>query len=159
MRLLAMMMGALLVGACGDDGGTEADTADTQQAETTPDTSAETTAETSETTPAPVTWDDVYPIFVASCTPCHGGATPSSGPSGGHSIASADKAVAYQASQRDATHSKCSGKKIGECALIRIQDGSMPASGDCQDPKTAKCPDQDAQALIQQWVNDGMLEQ
>ena len=177
---------ALSMGACGDNGGTSADTAqaqdtaagaaDTDTAEATLDASAETRPETvdevsgpetvdevsTETTPdtaaATVTWDDVYPIFAASCAPCHNSATPNGGPSGGHSIASSNQAVAYQASQLPARIAKCAGKKIGECALIRIQDGSMPASGDCREPKTDKCPDASEQALIQQWIDDGMLE-
>jgi len=144
---------------------TPADTApdtaiDTTPADTAPDTAGDTTAV--DTTPAEVdpglvTWDDVYPIFSTSCTPCHAGASPTAG-SGGHAIASPNKAVAYDASQLSADLAKCAGKTIGECALIRIQDGSMPATGDCQDPVKAKCPDVDEQALIQQWITDGMLE-
>jgi len=152
---------------------TVAETTPDTVAETTPDTVAETTAETveevtpaetvEETSPevvvAKVTWDDVYDIFASSCTPCHNSATAGGGPSGGHSIASTDKAVAYAASQRNANIGKCSGKTIGECALIRIKDGSMPASGDCsRTPKGPKCPDAAEQALIQQWFDDGMLE-
>ena len=166
------------LGACGDDDecsdSSKCVAADTQDtSETTPDTVAETTAETveevtpaetvEETSPevvvAKVTWDDVYDIFASSCTPCHNSATAGGGPSGGHSIASTDKAVAYAASQRNANIGKCSGKTIGECALIRIKDGSMPASGDCsRTPKGPKCPDAAEQALIQQWFDDGMLE-
>ncbi len=115
----------------------------------------ETSPEVSEETTGPVTWDAVYPIFASSCTPCHGGNTPTGG-SGGHAIASADKATAYAASQLNAD--VCPGKTIGECALVRIQNGSMPASGDCQNPIGPKCPDAAEQALIQQWIDDGMLE-
>lgn len=143
---------------------TTADTAvpDTT-ADTSPETIEETTAETieevaEEVTPDKVTWDDVYPIFRGSCVPCHASGTATAG-SGGHSIASADKAVAYQASQLRADIAKCDGKTIGECALIRIRDGSMPATGDCQDPKTDDCPDAAEQTLIQRWIDDGMLEQ
>lgn len=127
--------------------------------DTTPaDTAADLIpSDTAEVAPAVVTWDDVYPIFATSCTPCHAGAAPTQG-SGGHALASPDKAVAYDASQLPADLAKCAGKTIGECALIRIQDGSMPASGDCQEPLGAKCPDLAEQALIQQWIADGMRE-
>lgn len=125
--------------------------------DTAPETVADTAPplDTAEVGPELVTWDDVYPIFASSCTPCHAGNSPTAG-SGGHAIASPDKAVAYDASQLAADH--CPGKKIGECALERIKDGSMPASGECQDPVKPKCPDQDEQTLIQQWIAGGMLE-
>lgn len=163
------------IGACGDDADTTADTSQPQDTsgETAAETVAETIAETTEeTTPSEtveetaqevvatkVIWDDVYAIFAASCSPCHDSQTPGGGPSGGHSIGSSNKAIAYAASQKNANIAKCAGKVVGECALIRIQDGSMPASGDCRsDPHGAKCPDSDEQALIQQWIDDGMLE-
>jgi len=126
--------------------------------DTAPDTSvADTTASEVEVAPGVVTWDAVYPIFATSCAPCHAGNSATSG-SSGHSIAAANKAVAYDASQLDADLFSCEGKKIGECALLRIQDGSMPASGECQDPIKPKCPDADQQVLIQKWISDGMLE-
>jgi len=184
MAWLAGLMAAPLIGAaCGDDE-TKSDTSqpqdtaaettdtaapdtaapdtatpDTAQDTATPDTAVEETAAevTEEVTPEAVTWDDVYPIFAASCSPCHAAGSATGG-SGGHSIASTDKAVAYQASQRPANIAKCAGKVVGECALIRIQDGSMPATGDCQDPKTDKCPDAGEQELIQRWIDQGMLE-
>jgi hypothetical protein len=34
----------------------------------------------------------------------------------------------------------------------------MPANGACQEPTTAQCPDGDAQALIQAWIDAGMPE-
>jgi len=154
MRNLAMAGVFLALAACGDDGGETQDAADTRQDTTPADSVGETAADTA---PAKVVWDDVYPIFEASCAPCHAGAVPDAGPSGGHSIASPDKLAAFAASQQTATIAKCNGKTIGECALIRIGDGSMPASGDCQDPKTEKCPTADEQALIRQWIDDGQL--
>ncbi len=162
------------IGACGDDGETDTDVPDLQETQdTSGETAAETVAETTaETTPTEtveetaqevvatkVVWDDVYPIFAASCSPCHNSQSPGGGPSGGHSIGSSNKAIAYAASQKNANLTKCAGKVVGQCALIRIQDGSMPASGECRsDPHGAKCPDSAEQALIQQWIDDGMLE-
>lgn len=140
---LAVLAG-LYIGCSSDDdegGGTDV------AAETTP-----------ETTPSGATWDDIYPIYAASCGPCHSSGSPDGGPSGGHSIASTDRAVAYQASQRAATAAQCSGLTVGECGLVRIQDGSMPANGACQDPKTDQCPDAGQQALIQAWIDAGMPE-
>jgi hypothetical protein len=102
-----------------------------------------------------VTWDQVRPIFATSCSPCHSGNTATSG-TGGHSIASSNADVAYAASQLDANIAKCAGLKVGQCALVRIRDGSMPATGDCREPIQAKCPELDEQALIEQWIEDGM---
>lgn len=180
MRSLGSLGRALAVGsalftaplvACDDGGSSTTDTATTATTATdatTADTSADDTAvaddtaTTPDTTTGPVTWDQVYPIFHGDCVPCHAGngSTASSG-SGGHAMGAADMAIAYQASQLDASGSApaaCQGKKKGECALIRVKDGSMPASGDCaENPPGAKCPTAEEQALIQQWIDDGML--
>lgn len=104
------------------------------------------------------TWNDVYPVFARSCAPCHvgTGTDPKSG-SGGHALASADKATAYKASQ--GTSYYCIGKKVGECALVRIKDGTMPQGGDCAStPKGAKCPSTTEQDLIQAWIAGGLRE-
>lgn len=105
--------------------------------------------------PEVVTWDAVQPIFATSCAPCHAGNSATAG-SGGHAIGSPDPDVGYAASQLDAAIAKCSGLTKGECALLRIRDGSMPATGECREPVQPKCPDVDEQALIERWVNDGM---
>jgi hypothetical protein len=34
----------------------------------------------------------------------------------------------------------------------------MPATGECQQPVKPKCPTLEEQALIEQWIADGMLE-
>jgi len=179
----ALLAGVLSWAACGDDDkadtDTTADTADTGSpdvADTTADTAdtgapdvADTSptdtadssepADTSPVDAADVTaitrFADIHQIFVNSCGACHTGATASSG-SGGHSLGAADVAVAYQASQKAANIGKCSGKTVGECALIRIKDGSMPATGDCATtPKGAKCPTLEMQDAIQAWIDDG----
>lgn len=143
-----------------------ADTADDTAVDTAGDTGADTAVDSTEPdtadTTAPdtsvgVTWTDVYDIFAQNCSPCHTNASPTGG-AGGHSIASTDADTAYAASQLDADIAKCAGKKIGECALIRIRDGSMPASGDCsREPPGPKCPDVADQALIEAWIDGGML--
>lgn len=148
MRWITVCLG-LVFAACGDDGDDKTDT-------TAPETVAEVTETVETETVALTTWDDVYAIFAANCSGCHTSDTPTGGPSGGHSIASTDKDVAYLASQNNATLAKCTGKTIGECALIRIQDGSMPASGDCSDdPPGDKCPTAEEQAIIAKWIADG----
>ena len=175
-RALHGAIAVALFVACGDDGGegvaaadtrdvteTNGDTGgevtpDTTLRDTAPDTEPDTTPDTEPDTSAGVTWDDVYPIFATSCTPCHRGTGSATSGSGGHSIAATDKAIAYDASQLSADVPRCAGMTVGECALIRIRDGSMPATGDCQEPVTAKCPDADEQALIEQWIADGMRE-
>ena len=126
---------------------TAVDTAIDTAADTTPDTAVDTD------TSVGVTWADVHPVFASSCAPCHQGATPS----GGHAIASANIDTAYAASQLDAKIAKCAGKKVGECALIRIRDGSMPATGECREPVQPKCPDLEEQDLIEAWIDGGML--
>ncbi len=99
----------------------------------------------------PVTWAQVHPIFKASCSGCHGGGTPTSG-SGGHAIGSADIGVAYDAAMLAADrYPACDGLTIGECALLRIEDGTMPPGG-------GSSTDDAAQALILEWIADGMLE-
>jgi len=139
-----------------------ADTADDTAADTGVDTAVDSTEPDTADTTAPdtsvgVTWTDVYDIFAHNCSPCHTNASPTGG-AGGHSIASTDADTAYAASQLDADIAKCAGKKIGECALIRIRDGSMPASGDCsREPPGPKCPDVADQALIEAWIDGGML--
>lgn len=136
-----------------------ADTAPPDDTATPNDTGAPDVADTSPGDVAAVTrFSDIHQIFVSDCGGCHTGATPSSG-SGGHALGAADVSVAYQASQKLANIAKCSGKTVGECALIRIKDGSMPASGDCNNtPKGEKCPTEAMQALIQAWIDDGQLE-
>lgn len=139
----------LALAACGDDGEKKTDTS-------SPETVAEVTETTETEVVALTTWDDVYAIFTDNCSGCHTSDTPTGGPSGGHSIASTDKDVAYLASQNNATLAKCAGKTVGECALIRIKDGSMPATGDCSDdPPGEDCPTAAEQAILEKWIADG----
>jgi hypothetical protein len=78
---------------------------------------------------------DVKPIFAAKCGPCHTG-----GGSGGHNIG-----LNYADTQLASYY--CSGLTKGQCALVRIQNGSMPGS-------PAVTPGE--QAIIQAWINQGM---
>lgn len=82
----------------------------------------------------PVTYSsDVQPIFLANCGSCHTG-----GGSGGHDIG-----VSYADTLLPSTY--CPGHTIGFCALVRIQDGSMPAGGVTLQQR----------ATIQAWLDQG----
>ncbi len=84
----------------------------------------------------PVTYTaDVQPIFAAKCGPCHTGSG-----SGSHNIG-----TSYADTQLASYY--CLGQTKGECALVRIQNGSMPGS-------PAVTPAE--QAIIQVWINQGM---
>lgn len=84
----------------------------------------------------PVTYtNDVKPIFAAKCGPCHTG-----GGSGGQNIG-----ISYADTQAPSYY--CSGQTVGQCALVRIQNGTMPGS-------PAVTPAE--QAVIQAWILAGM---
>lgn len=168
-RLVALMVSGVLVLGCDDEKEPAKDTADTTE-ETTPDTdSPDTEPEVEEDTATPdtapevedtagkTTWDAVHGIFATKCAPCHAGVEPDDG-SGGHAIASGDKDVAYAASQLSSKFAQCAGKKVGECALTRILNGSMPQGKNCAgNPAGAGCVTAAEQELIQEWISDGML--
>jgi hypothetical protein len=104
------------------------------------------------TCPATTTYDAAAkPIFAKYCAPCH-----TTAGSGG-----ANFAAVYADSQK-ASYS-CAGKKVGACALVRIQAGSMPAAAGCSgnpatDAGKAACLTQADQDTIQAWIADGMPE-
>lgn len=134
-----------------------AEVEDTVAPDTTPDTEPETTEPDTPDTFGKVTWDAVHGIFASKCGTCHGGFLPNDG-SGNHAIGSGDRDVAYAASQRDANFAQCAGKKVGECAFIRISNGSMPQGKNCAgNPNATGCVTAAEQQLIQDWIRDGML--
>ncbi|MFT7622096.1 MAG: hypothetical protein ACI9WU_001263, partial [Myxococcota bacterium] len=107
----------------------------------------------------PVTFDQVAGFFQVGCGMCHGTGTASSG-SGSHSIGSSDVTVGHAASQQGSYFLGSPFLK-GAAALARIIDGSMPTIG-CTPGGNAgasppPCIDSAQQALIQKWINDGML--
>jgi hypothetical protein len=79
--------------------------------------------------------NDVQPIFFAKCGPCHTG-----GGSGQHNMG-----ISYTDTQLASYN--CPGLTKGECALIRIQNGSMPGS------PAVTIAEQD---IIQAWISQGM---
>jgi hypothetical protein len=114
-----------------------------------------TTEDTSTTTGA---YSAIHTIFTAKCTPCHAGSAPEAG-SGGAALGASSAAVSFDATQLDSGFAACAGKSKGECALIRIKDGSMPKGAGCDtDPNGAKCVTPAEQAVIEQWISAGMQE-
>jgi hypothetical protein len=84
---------------------------------------------------APTYTADVQPIFAAKCGFCHNG-----GGSGGHNIG-----TSYADTQLSSY--SCPGLTKGECALVRIKNGSMPGSP----PVTPA-----EEAILQAWIDAGM---
>jgi hypothetical protein len=79
--------------------------------------------------------------------------------SGGHSMGSANVADAYADSQLASSQA---GSTKGEFALVRIQNGSMPAGAGCSgnpatDSGNAACLTQAQQDTVQAWIDDGQL--
>ena len=72
-----------------------------------------------------MTYVRLQPMLAAKCDPCH-----TTEGAGGF-----NHAVDYGATQEPSE--VCEGKKVFECMLIRVQNGSMPEDGDCTgDPTT-----------------------
>jgi len=105
---------------------------------------------------AAATYVSAQKILSAKCTPCHTG-----GSSGGQNIGSvyADAIKAVSASAPAA----CKDKKVGECATIRIKDGSMPQGAGCtgdptKDATNPACLTADEQAVLDSWASNGLLQ-
>lgn len=91
--------------------------------------------------------NDVRPIFQAKCSPCHTG-----NGSGGHNMG-----TSYADTQLNSYY--CPGKTKGACALVRIQDGTMPAGHNCGPGSTDPgCVTSSEQATIQAWITGGQLQ-
>jgi len=104
-----------------------------------------------------ITFDEIQPIFVGRCSPCHTGAM-----FGGHNVGGSDVEAGYAAMQLDAEASACRGLNKGACLLVRIQSGEMPMNGGCSgdpavDAGAANCLTQADQDTIQAWIDDGQL--
>jgi hypothetical protein len=107
---------------------------------------------------------DAQPIFMAKCSPCHAGQT-----LGMHNIATTYSDALIDVTSVDAqgcwggmdpaTGDLTMPKKVGECALISINNGWMPYGAACSnstplDP--AACLSADQKAVITAWVAAGM---
>lgn len=103
-----------------------------------------------------ITFDEIAPIYQDKCLPCH-----TTGTFGGHNIGDDDLAAAYEDSQLDANIATCNGLTKGACALVRIQNGSMPMGFGCTgDPAVDDgelCLTAEEQDRIQTWIDDGEL--
>ena len=115
--------------------------------------------------PVAVTYaHDAQPVFMARCSPCHAGQT-----MGGHNIATTYSDALTLVTSVDAqgcwdsmdpmTGMPTMPKKVGECALISINNGWMPFGAGCSaspplDPTA--CLTADQKAVIAAWVAGGM---
>lgn len=100
-----------------------------------------------------VTFDGkIKSIFMEKCSNCHTG-----GGSGGINL------TMYADTQKAGNAAICGGKKVGECALIRIKNGSMPKDKGCSgnpvtDAAKSACLTKAQQDDIQAWITGGMKE-
>jgi len=107
---------------------------------------------------------DAQPIFMAKCSPCH-----SELGLGNHNIATTYTDALKPVDSPDAmgcwgamdptTGELSMPKKVGECALISINNGWMPMSAGCSanpplDPNA--CLTMDQKSVIAAWVAAGM---
>ena len=136
-----------------DTSGADTSGADTSGADTSgADTSgADTSGADTSGGGGPTYTNDVQPIYEAKCASCHTG-----GGSGGVNFG-----ISYSDTQLDA--GACAGLTVGECTLVRIQNGSMPRGRGCTgDPVTdaanTSCLTADEQQTIQDWIDAGMPE-
>ncbi len=94
-------------------------------------------------TTASVTYEDVKPLFMAKCAPCH--TTLSSGKQ--------NIAANYTDALKDATSTTggaaCMGKKVGECAAILVRSKKMPLGGTLTE---------DQIVMIESWAKGGLKE-
>ena len=103
-----------------------------------------------------ITFDEIAPIYQDKCLPCH-----TTGTFGGHNLGDDDVMAAYEDSQLEANIATCNALSKGACALVRIQNGSMPmgfgCSGDPAMDDPENCLTQEEQDRIQAWIDDGEL--
>ena len=105
-----------------------------------------------------VTYENVQPVLQAKCSPCHVGETERtcSGRGTGPCFASF-----YSDTQ--GSSSRCPGKTMFECMLIRILNGTMPRRGGCsgnpeQDGDNDSCLTEAELDMIEGWVTAGAPE-
>ncbi len=97
--------------------------------------------------------NDAQPIYMDKCAPCH-----TSFGSGGHNIG-----TSYADAFLAADDSDCDGLNVGECTIVRIQSGEMPAGAGCTgdpaaDAGNPACLTQLEQDTIQAWIDRGLPE-
>jgi hypothetical protein len=161
---------ALAFAGCDSDDGDKDDEADVAEpaadtgggdaAEPSADAAQPDAAPAPEAEPAPapeaggdLTYEgDAGPIFAAKCTPCHTG-----GSSGGHDIGSS-----HAESQKAA--GACPDKTIAECAVVRIENGTMPLGKGCGGPvaddaaNAGTCVTETELQTLKDWIAGGAGE-
>jgi hypothetical protein len=99
--------------------------------------------------------NDVKPIFMVKCAPCH-----TTGSLGGHNLG----ATYANATQPATNTSACYGLNKGQCTIIRIKAGTMPArSPKCSgvpamDLSNPGCLTRSEQDTVQAWIDGGLKE-
>ena len=93
----------------------------------------------------------IQPLLAAKCDPCH-----TSEGAGGF-----NHAVDYGATQE--ASELCPGKKVYECMMVLIKDGTMPEDGACSgdpaaDADKAACLTGDEQDRLAAWIAAGAPE-
>jgi hypothetical protein len=101
----------------------------------------------------PPSFNAAWGVFQSRCTPCH-----ATNGSGSHNIGGSVVATAWSQSQLASYFAPGSTK--GAAALLRIQNGSMPAGAGCtgipsQDVGKVGCVTSAEQAIISAWIAAG----
>lgn len=93
----------------------------------------------------------VQPILMTKCMPCHTGLG-----FGGHNVGNV-----YADALNPSINAACGGGTVGDCTIVRIQDGSMPPGAGCTgnpitDAGNSSCLSYDEQTLVFSWINGGL---
>jgi len=107
---------------------------------------------------------DVQPIFKAKCAPCHADQQ-----LGHHNLATSyvdafnliESFDSYGCWNDTDPTMFTMPKRVGECALVLIENGRMPSGAGCGGPTPedpAKCLATNQKALVAAWVAAGMPE-
>lgn len=90
-----------------------------------------------------------HAVFAAKCGECH-----TIGRSGGHGIGQMDQNAAFMDSQM--MSNIVMPGTIGNAALVRIMNGSMPLGGNCMaNPTGPACLTPEQIAVVRSWVEGG----
>ena len=105
-----------------------------------------------------VTYEEVQPVFAAKCSPCHMGESASSCLRSGSGPCFASF---YEDTQGPS--SRCAGKTMFECMLIRILNGTMPRRKGCSgnpasDTGNDSCLTDSELDMVEAWVTAGAPE-
>jgi hypothetical protein len=84
----------------------------------------------------------------ATCANCHNGTTPGT-------CSGATCLNQYTDVIKNATSGACTGKKKGECALLRVNANTMPPGPGTNKCGGTPCFSATEKALIQAWINGG----